>query len=140
MGSLGTLNPDQNVILFDGICNLCNGFVQFIIKRDKKNIFRFASLQSDYGQKQLQKIGVDADSMQTIVLVQSHQVLRRSDAVLEIAKRLPGSWPLLYGLKIIPRFIRDFVYWLIAKNRYRIFGKKKECWIPTPELSRWFLK
>jgi predicted DCC family thiol-disulfide oxidoreductase YuxK len=139
MGSPGTVDATKNIILFDGVCNLCNGFVQFIIKRDKRIVFHFASLQSDFGQVQLKNYAVDTSQLRTIVLIRSNRVLQQSDAVLEIARNLPGGWPLLYGFKIIPRFIRDLIYRLIARNRYRMFGKKDACWIPTPELSQRFL-
>lgn len=140
MGSFDKINTAQNVILFDGVCNLCSGSVQFTIKRDKKKFFRFASLQSAYGQRQLQKFEIDSNQLQSVILIRANQVFQQSDAALEIARKLNGGWPLLYIFKIIPRFIRDAVYRLVANNRYRFFGKKDACWIPTPELRDRFIE
>lgn len=138
MGSLDPLTPSGAVILFDGVCNLCSGSVQFIIKRDPAAYFKFASLQSDFGQRHLKKLGLDQQSFHSIILINGDKVYQRSDAALEIAKKLGGGWPLFYGFKILPRFFRDAIYNLISRNRYRLFGKKDACWIPTPELKSRF--
>lgn len=138
MGSPGSLTEPEAIILFDGVCNLCSGSVQFVIKRDPASYFKFASLQSDFGQQQLQKAGLNQQSFHSIILIIGNKIYQRSDAALEIAKKLSGAWPLLYGFKILPRFLRDGVYNLIAKNRYRLFGKKDACWIPTPGLKSRF--
>lgn len=138
MGASGALTEPESVILFDGVCNLCSGSVQFVIKRDPSAYFKFASLQSDYGQKQLQRFGLRPDVFHSIILVTGDRFLERSDAALEIARHLTGGWPLMYGFRIIPRFIRDGVYNLIGRNRYKLFGKKDACWIPTPELKSRF--
>ena|SRR5688572_15981092 len=141
MGALGAVKPQEsNIVLFDGVCNLCNGLVQFIIKRDPAGVFKFASLQSDYGQQQLEKFNIDKNLLHSIILVRDSQYYQRSDAALEIAKKIKGGWRVLYAFKIIPRFLRDGIYNLIAKNRYRFFGKKDACWIPTPELKERFLE
>jgi len=124
------------VILFDGVCNLCNASILFIIKRDPKGIFKFASLQSEFS-KEL--IGNDNRTMTTLLLVEKGQVFRESTAALRIARELKGGWKLLYGLIILPAFIRDSVYRLIARNRYHWFGKKDQCMVPTPELRDRFL-
>lgn len=138
MGSPGPLALPEAIILFDGVCNLCSGSVQFVIKRDPAAYFRFASLQSDFGQQQLKKLGLDQEFFHSIILISGDTVYQRSDAALEIAKKLSGAWPLLYGFKILPRFLRDAVYNLIGRNRYTLFGKKDACWIPTPELKSRF--
>lgn len=127
------------VILFDGVCNLCNGSVQFIIKRDTRNTFRFASLQSSYGQDQLLRLGIPTQALESIIYIEGDQFYQKSNAVLEIARHLGGPWPLFYVFKIIPRFIRDWFYNFIATNRYRWFGKKDQCMIPTPALQERFL-
>lgn len=127
------------VILFDGVCNLCNGAVQFVIKRDTKNMFRFASLQSEAGQKLLQENGLPTHNFNSFVLLYNNKVYLKSSAALQAAKLLNGPIKLLYGFMIIPRFIRDGVYRLIANNRYRWFGKQESCWVPTPDLKSKFL-
>lgn len=129
----------EHVVLFDGVCNLCNNSVQFIIKRDKKRLFRFASLQGKAGQELLEKHHLPTDDFNSFVLIEGEKPYTRSAAALKIARHLGGGWRLLYSLMIIPRFIRDAVYNLIAKNRYKWFGKKDECMIPTPELRERFL-
>lgn len=128
----------QNVILFDGECNLCNGFVNFVIKRDKENLYHFAPLQSRVA-KDLLKEDRSIKNLSTIVLVENGKILTQSTAALRIIKHLSGGWKLLYGLIIIPKFIRDAFYILIARNRYRWFGKKEHCMIPTPAVQSKFL-
>ena len=141
MGSPGTVKPQQrSVVLFDGVCNLCSGAVQFIIKRDTKGVFKFAPLQSSFGQQQLDQFQLDKKLLHSIILVRDGQFLQQSDAALEIVKNLKGAWTMLYIFKILPRFLRDGIYNFIATNRYRLFGKKDECWIPTPELKERFLE
>jgi predicted DCC family thiol-disulfide oxidoreductase YuxK len=141
MGAPGEVKPqDSNIVLFDGVCNLCSGSVQFIIKRDVKRIFKFASLQSSFGQQQLDKFELNKNLLHSIILLRGEQVFQRSDAALEIAKQLSGGWPVFYIFKILPRFLRDGIYNLISRNRYRLFGKKDACWIPTPELKERFLE
>lgn len=117
---------------------MCSESVQFIIKRDPAAYFKFASLQSDYGQQWLRQLNLNQESFHSIVLISGDKVYQRSDAALEIAKKLKGVWPLLYGFKILPRFLRDAVYNLVSQNRYKLFGKKDACWIPTPELKSRF--
>ena len=128
------------VLLFDGVCNLCNGTVQFVIKRDPEAKFRFAALQSEVGQALLKKFELPQDDYDSFVFVEGERFYLRSTAALKVLKGLRGLWPLLYGLVIIPRPIRDFFYNWIAKNRYRWFGKKDQCMIPTPDLQKRFLK
>src|SRR5688500_5258714 len=136
MGAPGKVKPQKNnIVLFDGVCNLCSGSVQFIIKRDVKGAFKFASLQSSFGQQQLGYFKLDKNLMHSIILLQGDQFFQRSDAALEIARQLSGAWSVLYIFKIVPRFLRDGIYNVIANNRYRLFGKMDACWIPTPELK-----
>lgn len=129
----------QPVILFDGVCNLCSGFVQFIIKRDKSGKFKFASLQSVYAKDKLKSTGINSDELSTVVFISGNRIYTKSTAALKIAKELGGSWRLLYPLIIIPKFLRDGVYNLIAKNRYKWFGKQESCMLPDPELRSRFL-
>lgn len=127
------------IILFDGVCNLCNGAVQFVIKRDKKNHFRFGSLQSEAGKKILHENNLPLDASDSFLLVEDGKVFDRSTAALRVLKHLKNGWPLLYGFMIVPKFLRDAVYNFIARNRYRWFGKTDECMLPTPELTAKFL-
>ncbi|MGZ5282470.1 MAG: thiol-disulfide oxidoreductase DCC family protein [Bacteroidia bacterium] len=135
------MNQNSNpVLLFDGVCNLCNGAVQFVIKRDKKAIFRFAALQSETGQKILAQNHLPQSEFETFILIADHKIYTKSTAALEVAKMLGGIWKLFYFLIIIPKPVRDFIYTLIAKNRYKLFGRKEACMIPTPELKSRFLQ
>src|SRR5258706_4489970 len=127
------------VVLFDGVCNLCNSSVQFIIKHDKKKQFLFASLQGRSGQELLKKFDLPATDFNSFVLVEKDRVYTRSTAALRIAKQLSGGWKLIYGFIIVPGFIRNAIYNWIARNRYKWFGKKDECMIPTRELKERFL-
>lgn len=126
------------IIFFDGVCNLCNNSVQFIIKRDKKNKFKFASLQSSFAKNNLSK-HIDVDKLESIVLLNEDKLYTKSAAALLIARELSGMWPMFYVFIIIPSFIRDWFYNIIAKNRYRIFGKKDSCMIPSPAFKEKFL-
>lgn len=137
MGTPGTI--DTPVILFDGVCNLCNQSVQFVIKHDPSSRFRFAALQSDFGQSQLKKYNIDTNNLLSVVLVIDGKVYDRSRAALEIARRLDSLWPLLYVFVIVPPFIRNLVYDWISRNRYRWFGRTDECMIPTPDLKARFI-
>jgi len=127
-------------ILFDGVCNLCNGFVQFVIARDPGARFRFAALQSAAAASVLRDAGVTGPLPDSIVLVEGARVHFRSDAALRIVRGLRFPWPLAYGLVIVPRVIRDRVYDLIAARRYRWFGRRESCLLPTPDLERRFLR
>ena len=126
-----------SIVLFDGVCNMCNSVVKIIINRDKYGEFYFASLQSESGQQILKEHhGKMVDS---VVLLRDGQLYYFSDAALHIAKKMDGAWKLLHIFIIIPRPIRDRVYHYIAKNRYKWFGKKEECMIPTKEMRKRFL-
>lgn len=129
----------KKIVLFDGVCNLCNGTVVFIIQRDTKDHFRFAALQSDIGIQLTQELGIDTTQIESIILVHQQRYYYKSGAALRIARDLKGAWPLLSVFLIIPPFIRDGIYDIIARNRYRWFGKKESCMIPTPELKSKFL-
>jgi len=127
------------IILFDGVCNLCNSSVTFVIQRDKKDLFRFAALQEEPGKSLLEKHNIDTSQTDSIILLDGNKAYTKSTAALKIAKDLGGAYPLLYGFMIVPNFIRNWVYDYIAKNRYKWFGKKESCMIPTPELRNKFL-
>ncbi|WP_336516788.1 thiol-disulfide oxidoreductase DCC family protein [Pollutibacter soli] len=126
------------VILFDGVCNLCTASVQFVLKRDKAGIFRFASLQSTYGE-QVRKEYSTTSGLNSFLLKEGDKIYSRSTAALRVAKKLGSAWSLLYIFIIVPPFIRNAVYDWVSANRYRWFGKKEECWVPTPELKKRFL-
>jgi len=127
------------ILLFDGVCNLCNGFVKEVITRDQKGVILYASLQSEVGQQLLANVKLDKFSMDTVVLVEGEDGYIKSDVALRIFRHLGGKWSYLYYLSIIPKFIRDTVYDLIARNRYRWFGKKDQCMVPQPEWEDRFL-
>jgi predicted DCC family thiol-disulfide oxidoreductase YuxK len=125
------------VLFFDGECNLCNSSVQFVIKRDRKKLFRFAALQSEAGRQALTRYpGRVPDSF---VLLYKDRFYVKSDAALLVCRLLGGGMSLLYGFMVVPRFIRNAVYDMVSRNRYRWFGKRNECMIPTPELKSRFL-
>jgi predicted DCC family thiol-disulfide oxidoreductase YuxK len=127
------------IILFDGVCNLCNRSIQLIIKRDQKKIFRFASLQGKLGQEVLKKYQLPADQLHSFILLEGDRIFTRSTGALRIFRELGGGWKLLYGFMIIPRFIRDAVYNFVSRNRYKWYGKREECMVPTPDLKERFL-
>ena len=128
--------PD--IILFDGVCNFCNASINFVIDHDTARRFRFASLQSDIGQQILTENRRSVSDFDTVLLVREGKLYEKSTAALEIARYLRG-WSWLYSFRVIPRFIRDVFYNLIAKNRYRIFGKSESCRIPTAEERSLFI-
>ena len=129
----------SSIILFDGICNLCNGAVQFVIKHDPHNQFTFASMQSDSGQKLLQQYQLEQTNFDSFILIQDNTVFKKSTAALRVAKNLSGPVQLLSKLIIVPAVVRDAVYNVIARNRYKWFGKKNTCMIPTPAHQSRFL-
>lgn len=124
-------------VLFDGVCNLCNGTVDFILKRDPKKQFMFVALQSETGQIIRKKISIP-DEIDSVVLIYEEKVFYESDAALEIARLLPIPWKWAVIFRIVPVGWRNAVYRWIARNRYRWFGKKQECRIPTPEERKFF--
>ena len=127
------ISNDLNIILFDGVCNFCNFWVDFIIKRDKDEIFKFASLQSDAGKTIAEKFLINRQDIDSIILIKGENYFIKSEAALEVVKELKSIWKIFYLLKVIPRPLRDFIYDLIAKNRYAIFGKRDTCRVPTEE-------
>ncbi len=127
------------LILFDGTCNLCQGSVQFVLRHEKAPYYSFASLQSNTGQRVLEQYHLPKDSFRSFVLVENGEIYTQSTAALKVTRKLKGAWPLLYGFMIVPAFIRNAVYNLIARNRYKWFGKTESCMLPTPELRKRFL-
>ena len=129
----------QSIILFDGLCNLCDAAVNFVIKHDFEKNFLFTSLQSDVGQKLLKKYNLPLENFNSFTLIQNNEVYTQSTAALKVAKQLKSGIKFLYIFIIIPPFVRNAIYNWIAKNRYKWFGKKEVCLIPTPELKARFL-
>jgi len=129
----------HKIILFDGVCNLCNSTVTFVIKHDPKGIFKFASLQQYKGQELVYNYDIDPLKVDSIVLIENGKAYTKSSAALRIFKRLKGGYAMLYLFMIIPSFIRDIVYDYIAKNRYKWYGKKDSCMLPAPEFISRFL-
>jgi predicted DCC family thiol-disulfide oxidoreductase YuxK len=127
------------VILFDGVCNLCNASVLFVIDRDPRGQFAFAPLQSEHGMALLREHGYRGDALTTVLLLEDGRLYDRSTAALRIARRLSGLWPLLSAFRVVPRPIRDVVYDWLARHRYRWFGRTDACRVPTPELRSRFL-
>ncbi len=135
------LPQHKKIILFDGLCNLCDATVQFIIKRDTKDVFRFVSLQSDLGRELLQKLPIEFQLIDSVILYESEKVFfYKSQAVFEIVKSIGGIYYCLLIFKLLPNTITNAVYDFIAKNRYRWWGKKETCLVPTKELESKFLK
>ena len=127
------------IILFDGVCNLCNGAVNFVIKRDKKSVFKFAPLQSKAAENLMVEGDFRNDDLSSFILLLNGRFYTRSEAALIVSRYLSGLWPLMYGFIIVPKFIRDYFYNIISNNRYKWFGKKEKCMIPTFELKEKFL-
>lgn len=135
-------SKNKSIILFDGVCNLCNSSVQFILKRDKKNKFLFASLQSDAANKILLQFNAknfNAKSLKSILLIENNRVYSKSTAVLRIIKKMSFPLSLCYVFIVIPKFIRDYCYDIIAKYRYKWFGKKDTCMVPKKEYLDQFI-
>lgn len=133
------LPENKKIILFDGVCNLCDSSVQYIIKHDEKDIFRFIALQSELGQKIIDYIGVNSTIDSIILYVPKIAYYTKADAVLLITKELSGSISFLYYLTYTPKVIKNSIYDFIAKNRYKWYGKKEDCLIPTPNILNKFL-
>lgn len=127
------------IILFDGVCIFCNGVVNFIIRQDKKKVFRFAALQSEAGQKLLEQYGLPKENFDSFFLVDNGKVYKSSTAGLRLYARLPWYWKWTQVFWIVPRFLRDAVYNFIARNRYRWFGQKESCMVPTADVRSRFL-
>ncbi len=131
---------DTHIILFDGVCNFCISIVNFIIKRDANEKFKFAALQSERGQALLKKYGLSTHDFDTIIFICGDTCFIKSSAGLHVLKELGGVWKLFYAFIVVPAPIRDFIYSRIANSRYRIFGRRDTCIIPTPEVKRRFLQ
>ncbi len=132
-------NRDKSILLFDGVCNLCNGFVQFVIKRDPAEQFVFGALQSEIGQSLLEQHQLPKN-LSTVVLIHQGKAYTQSDVALETGRILGGGWQAFYVFKwILPAFLRNAIYDWLARNRYRLFGKSEQCMVPTPELKARFL-
>jgi predicted DCC family thiol-disulfide oxidoreductase YuxK len=133
------MSPSQSVILFDGVCNLCNSSIDFILKRDKENRFLVGALQEEAGKRLLARFQVKPEYLDSLVLVENGEIFFRSTAALKIARNLSGFWPFFYVFMAIPTSVRDWIYNWIGKNRYRWFGKKNTCRLPSPEEKAKFL-
>ena len=133
------ISSGRPIILFDGMCVLCSGFIRCVLKLDKKDIFRFGLLQSENVRQLLQRYESNISRLTTIVLLEGERITVESDAVLRIARNLGGAWSLICLFIIIPKFLRDGVYRIISKHRYRLFGKRDVCMIPSPEILDKFI-
>lgn len=127
------------IVLFDGVCNLCTGSVQFVIRRDPQGLFRFASIQSPVGRRLYEEQGLSGDRLETILVLDGGRALTHSDAALAVASRLGWPWRAAAAFRIVPKAWRDAAYRWIARNRYRWFGRHEQCLVPTPDLRRRFL-
>lgn len=130
---------EERIILFDGVCNFCNGAVNFVIKRDKKGLIKFAPLQTEHGRQLLEKYNLPQLDMQSFVFIEKGKAYLRSTAALKVCRYLNALWPLCYGFMIVPRFIRDGIYNWVARNRYKWFGQKDSCMVPSPSIRARFL-
>ncbi|MBA3972285.1 MAG: DUF393 domain-containing protein [Bacteroidetes bacterium] len=133
------LLENKSIVLFDGVCNFCDNSINRIIRHDKKNRFSFAPLQSDIGKKLARQYGINTEKIDSIILIENGKAYTKSTAILRISKHLNMLYPLMYGFMIFPSFLRNSVYDVIAKNRYKWFGKKETCMIPTAEVRSKFI-
>jgi predicted DCC family thiol-disulfide oxidoreductase YuxK len=133
------IGEQGNLIIFDGVCNLCNGSVNFVIRHDKRKIFKFTAFQSIYGRDIVERFKIEQETQRTIILITDGKVYRRSMAVLEIFEILGGAWKLMRVLKIFPLCFRDWCYDVISRHRYRLFGRKQSCMVPTDSIRERFL-
>lgn len=134
------MSASSPILLFDGVCNLCNGFVKFIIKNDKKGVFRFAALQSPAGEKLIQQHNIQTGGLDSLILLKDNKYFIKSEAVFEIIKYLSSGWKLLFIFNIFPKKFRDFIYDQIASKRYKVLGKRESCMIPTKETMQRFIE
>lgn len=128
----------SGILLFDGVCNFCNSSVQFIIKRDKEAYFKFASIQSEAGQELIAQYRIPND-IDSVILIEDGRAYTESTAALKVCRHLAGAWKLFYVLLVIPPFLRNIFYRLFAKSRYRLFGQKEACMLPSAEQRARFL-
>ena len=129
----------EPILVFDGICNLCNGAVNLVIRNDKHKMIRFAAFQTDAGRELMRSYHFATNELVSFVFIENNRIYTRSTAALRVCRYLKGGWPLCYIFIIVPRFIRDAVYNLVAKKRYQWFGKTEQCMVPTPEIKNRFL-
>jgi predicted DCC family thiol-disulfide oxidoreductase YuxK len=132
--------PDKPVVVFDGVCNYCNTMINFLLRQDKKKIFLFATLQSVFGQKVLRENHLPGDAFESFILIDKGKLYQKSAAGLRVYNKLPWYWKWTQLLWVFPEFLRDWIYDIIAQNRYRWFGKRTECMTPTPGLKERFLE
>ena len=137
---MSTSEVQNPVILFDGVCNLCNGSILFILNRDPSGIFRFAPLQSETGKNPLSKFDLPNDKLDSIILVENNEYYLRSTAELKILQRLGALWKIVYVFMLVPRPVRDYIYDIVARNRYKWYGKRAECMIPSSDIESRFLE
>ncbi|MFT0869908.1 thiol-disulfide oxidoreductase DCC family protein [Pseudomonas sp. CAM1A] len=134
------LAPGETVLLFDGVCKLCNGWAKFVIRHDRHQRIRLATVQSAQGQALLAWAGLPIEAFDTMAVIRGRHCWVRSEAFFEVARQLPGAWPLLRVLRICPKGLRDWLYDRVALNRYRLFGKHDQCLLPSPDHHRRFLE
>jgi len=134
------LNNEKQIILFDGVCNFCNFWVNFVLKRDKKDLFRFVALQSEKARELTSRLNIDTSNLDTFVLIVGEKFYIKSTAALMVCKKLNSLLKILFPFIILPPFFRDFIYDIIAKNRYKLFGRKESCRIPTESEKKKFLQ
>jgi predicted DCC family thiol-disulfide oxidoreductase YuxK len=130
----------HHIVIFDGVCNFCNGVVNFIIRRDPKALFSFTPMQSESGKRLIEKYDATMVGVDTILLIKNGQCYERTDAAIEIAGDLTGLWSMFRVFKILPKSFRDYFYRLFARNRYKLFGRREECMIPSPEVRGRFIE
>lgn len=139
MKELLEISNEHPILLFDGVCNVCNGFVQFVIERDPEKQFRFIALQSNTGKEILQHLNLSTEDLSTAILIENEKIYTQSTVGLKMIKRMNVWFSFLSFLIILPKSLRDFFYRIIANNRYKWFGQQDHCMIPTPELQSRFL-
>jgi predicted DCC family thiol-disulfide oxidoreductase YuxK len=139
MQTIKLIPPNTQLILFDGVCNFCNSSINFVIDHDPEKHFKFAPLQSEIGQSILAQFNKNINDFDSVILLKDNKLYQKSEAALEIAKHLSGAWKYLSIFGVLPTFFLNFFYDIIAKNRYKIFGKSETCRMPTPELRERFL-
>lgn len=133
------VKEEHPILLFDGVCNLCDNTVQFVIKKNASQTVHFAALQSDFGKEQIKKAGLPTNELKSLIFIEKKQIYTRSTGALKLARHLDGLWKFAYVFIVVPKPIRDFVYNWIAKNRYKWFGEKDACMIPSKEVRERFV-
>ena len=131
---------NRHIVIFDGVCNFCNGAVNFIIRRDPNGVFAFTPMQSEIGKELIDKHGAEMVGVETFLLIKNGHCYERTDAAFEITRDLTGLWYMSRILKVLPRLFRDFFYKLFARNRYKLFGRREHCMIPTPDIRKRFIE